>query len=862
MSITVNILWQSGPVSGTIEVAHGTLVGDAAFNAISRLPVTITDEQVAEGAFQTRVTVRTEQPFTFFLRDVNADYPIFIPEYGVAVTAGDDPRDYAQIAEDIRKRGLASVLQGYEQSPETNYEEAAARTRDLKCQTWLGLSRDMRTFEIDANRSTGQWGWVIPRYHSPALPAPETEGQTVRYEFTFGRGAACQFDTTRRLEDGVLPILHGTGVDGDITYHLTAFATLERSPLTAENLRGTHYLVADGHTYGHMLTPEQQAEFDALKPVEMAWDEEVVLCLRSEAVNTAPVPRYAWCRAPITPGADAFDGERGFVKYASGSVCCVTRVNGKPMPQREMAVLVPPGGSATFVFFITHSPIPPERAEALAEVDFDARHAECRAFWQAKLARAARLNLPERRIHEMALAGLLHCDLVALGKEPDGPLAATIGWYAPIGTESSPIIQYFDAMGWHDIARRSLEYFLAKQHNDGFMQNFGGYMVETGAALWTMSEHYRYTRDDAWVAQWKDRLLLSCDYLIAWRRRNMLESLRGRGYGMIDGKVGDPEDETHYFMNSGYACAGLAGVAEMLRALDSAKSAELEAEAEAMKADIRAALLDCIARSPVVPLRNGAWVPALPPWAEGTGSLSLFAEGGLVYTHGGFPCRDSAVGPLWLVYNGIVDADEPLAALLLNYHCELFTMQDVAFSQPFYSRHDYAHIKRGEVKAFLQTYYHGFAGLADRETYTFWEHYFHASPHKTHEEAWFLMQTRWMLYLEQGDTLLVLPGVPRAWLEHGKTVEFKEMASYFGPVSAKVESQVDYGQITAVVECGGARKPATLELRLPHPNGLKATQVTGGEYDLATETVRIAPFTGKAEVTLQFGARTSESARI
>ena len=57
------------------------------------------------------------------------------------------------------------------------------------------------------------------------------------------------------------------------------------------------------------------------------------------------------------------------------------------------------------------------------------------------------------------------------------------------------------------------------------------------------------------------------------------------------------------------------------------------------------------------------------------------------------------------------------------------------------------------------------AGLADRETYTFWEHYFHASPHKTHEEGWFLMQTRWMLWLEDGDTLKLLPGVPRAWLE-------------------------------------------------------------------------------------------------
>jgi len=111
--------------------------------------------------------------------------------------------------------------------------------------------------------------------------------------------------------------------------------------------------------------------------------------------------------------------------------------------------------------------------------------------------------------------------------------------------------------------------------------------------------------------------------------------------------------------------------------------------------------------------------------------------------------------------------------------------------------------------------------------------------------------------LEQDDTLRVLPGVPRAWLEHGKVIEFRNMASHFGPVSVKIVSRVDYGQITAVVECHGDRKPTAVELRLPHPAGLRATQVTGGDYDMATETVRIAPFTGKAEVMLQYGARTA-----
>jgi hypothetical protein len=856
MSITFNILWRSGPIAGTVEVAHGTLVGDATFSSPTpRLAVSIADERIGEGAFATRVSVRAAHSFTFFLRDVNADYPIFIPEFGVAVTGGDDPRDYAQIAEAVRNKGLASVLQEYEQAPEESYEAAAGKTRDLKCPTWLGISRDMRIFELDINRPFGQWGYVTCRNHSYEVKPPEAENAPLRWEFTLGRGSGPQFEATRRLEDGILPIVLGQAIDGEMTYTVTAFATMERSPLKLETLRGTHFLVADGHTNWHMFTPEQQAQYDALAPAELDYDEETACCFRAEAVNNAPVPRYAFFRAPVAPGNPEL--RDGMLTFASGKVGCVARLNGKPMPQKEVAVLVAPGERVTVEYLFPHQPIPAERAAALANLDIDQRHAECRAFWQAKLTLAARLNLPECQITERALAGLLHCDLVALGLEPDDPLAATIGWYAPIGTESAPIITYFDAMGWHDVARRSLEYFLEKQHDDGFMQNFGGYMVETGATLWTISEHYRYTRDDAWVARIKEKLLLSCDYLIAWRRRNMTEALRGRGYGMIDGKVGDPEDETHYFFNSGYACAGLFGVAEMLRSLDPEKAAELTAEAEAFKADILTALDECIARSPVVPLRDGTWCPTAPTWAEGTGPQMLFSEGTLCYTHGSFTPRDSMAGPLWLVFCGLLDANEPTAEILLKYHAEMMTIYNVGFCQPFYSRHDFAHIKRGEVKPFLKTYYNGFSGLADRETYTFWEHYFHASQHKTHEEGWFLMQTRWMLYLEQGDTLQVLPGVPRAWLEHGKTIEFREMASHFGHVSARVESQVDYGQITAVIECEGDRKPVAVELRLPHPAGLKATQVVGGEYDSVKETVTIASFTGKAEVTLVYGARTA-----
>ncbi|HOK79894.1 MAG TPA: hypothetical protein PK303_05600 [bacterium] len=93
-------------------------------------------------------------------------------------------------------------------------------------------------------------------------------------------------------------------------------------------------------------------------------------------------------------------------------------------------------------------------------------------------------------IENMIKAGLIRLDLISYGIEPDKPVAACVGKYSPIGSESAPIIQVFDTMGWHKLAKRCLQFFIEKQHENGFMQNFDNYMLETGAVLWTMGQHF------------------------------------------------------------------------------------------------------------------------------------------------------------------------------------------------------------------------------------------------------------------------------------------------------------------------------------------------------------------------------------
>jgi len=864
------IEWKTGKVEGDIVITNGKIkkldivkgkgkISGKKFlfssNNSCRMEISLDEIKISQGPEPTIITVRTSKnPFSFFLRDVNKQYPIFIPEYGVIVTEGEDNRTSKQIEKTIRRRGLKTKLQRIESEPEENYENASANTRNLHCPTWLGLSRDMRIFEINFPEINEILPYIQPKYHSRSVRFPEDNSKGIEYKFSLTRGSSCVKNINRYLEEGILPILHGTLIDEDISYNFTTFVSKEKGELKAKSIRGTHFLVADGHSSGHMFTNEQEKQFKSLllKEIKMDSKEETVLFFKCDIVNTAKIPRYAWFKTPFPNVKNyIFDEQNGFGLFSADKVFCISKLNGKPLPAEEISILLKPGQTASFEFFLPHSPISRKRALLLAKQDFHTRHTECHNFWKKKLKSAADVKLPEKRVNEMVKAGLLHLDLILYGKEPEGILSPTIGRYSPIGSESAPIIQFIDSMGWHNTAKRALMYFIEKQHKDGFIQNFGGYMLETGCVLWCIGEHYRYTQDKKWVKEIMPKLLKSCEYILKWRKRNQREDLKGKGYGMLDGKVADPEDQYHQYMLNGYAYLGLIRTAEMIAELNPVKSKKLQQEAQELKKDILTAFYKSAASSPVVPLGDGTWCLTVPSWAEAQhGPVCLYAERGKWWTHGSFLLRD--MGPHYLIFQEVIEPTEQFANTLVNYFSELMSVRNVRLSQPYYSRHPWIHLKRDEVKPFLKVYYNGFTGLADRETYTFWEHYYHASPHKTHEEAWFLMQTRWMLYMEEGKTLKLLRGIPRFWLETGKSIQLNKVASYFGPISLKVKSKLDSGIIEAEIICNADKHPKSVEIRLPHPQGKKAKSVKGGEYISKKETVKVEHFEGYAKVILYF----------
>jgi hypothetical protein len=874
-SESVAVVWKDEVAGGEIQLTYAAKKSPGDFSlkpGVRRLTIQIDDVHNDVGALATRVTVRYRRHggpndlpagFTFFLRDVQPETPILVHGLGVAVVPASDVRTYDQIEAAIAAKKLLSVRQRIDANPEDTYQAACRETKSMRCETWLGVGRDMRLFRVMPMDSAGYWGYVAP-YDLKRSAIPQEGPDPGRYYFILGRGAQCSIDLTRRLEDGVLPIITSVQRDEDIEYRLTIFATLEEGPLSADKIRGTHWLAAFGNAVGAMLTDKEKREYESLKSAEVEHREQELICwAHVEITNRAAVPRYAYAKAGYVK-ADFLEGignvklENGLKIKEDGTVMSINLLDGRPMPQEEMSVMLQPGQKTNLDILFPHRPLPKQRAAAVAKQSFHEHHQACRSFWQQKLDRGSRISLPEPAIEERVRAGLLHLDILTLGMAKEGVLATPVGYYAPIGSESSPIIQFYDALGYHDIAERAIQFFLNRQREDGFIQTCLEYQLETGPVLWTIGEHFRYTRDADWARRIQPHVLKACNFLLAWRRRNLREELRGKGFGLLEGKVADPEDFFHSYMLNALTYVGLKRAVEMYSDIDAAAFAEVKNELAPYLADIRNSYADNVVRSPVIPLGDGRWVPSFSPWAEYAGPVSLHADGGSWLSHFMFASRDSLIGSLFLGIGEVLDPNEQLAEWLLYAHQELMTHRNAGFSQPYYCRHDWLHMKRGEVKQFLKMYYSQFASLQDRETYTFWEHYVPEgeSPHKTHEEGWFLMQTRWMLWNEDYDArgLRLLSMVPRAWLDAGKRIKLEKCASYFGSFSLDVQSSSRADLVEAAVEFHGApeRWPKMVTLRLPHPHGKRPRDVQGGTFNPKTESVEFSPASSMQRITLRY----------
>jgi hypothetical protein len=530
----------------------------------------------------------------------------------------------------------------------------------------------------------------------------------------------------------------------------------------------------------------------------------------------------------------------------------------------------------------------PEEITRLQELSYAEEKERVIAFWRQRIAAGSQIETPNETFNNFYRTHLMHM-LVVNDREPgsDRNVARCGGFhYGSFPDEGCMVISDLDRSGYTKEAERCLDLYMHYQgtaplpgnfqSEDGVFYGSGGYEVagynrNQGWVLWCLAEHYRYTRDRAWLERVAPALVKGCDWITRERQATMhLKEDGGRpiDYGFLP--TGSLEDVTDYWTwlsVNAYAYQGFSSAAGVLAEIGHPEGARLQSEAEAYGRDLREGFFEACVRSPVVRLRDGTWVPHFPPRQQRRGR--------------GFGwLREVLEGAAHLVYCGLVAPDEPAARWIVeDYEDNLFLSDQYGYPAPDFERQWFSwggfsmqpnllifpslYSMRDEPKHFLRSYFNPFASAFYPDTMMLTEH---ALPtladwmgdhFKSSDEALSTYWLRLMFLAEHGDELFVGQAIPRAWFEDGRTMRVERALTHFGEISLEIVSHAATGTIVVKLDPPRRNPPRRIKLRVRHLDGdpIQSVWVNGlphSDVDVNREVIYLESETEPVEVRVRY----------
>ncbi len=472
-----------------------------------------------------------------------------------------------------------------------------------------------------------------------------------------------------------------------------------------------------------------------------------------------------------------------------------------------------------------------------------------RAYWNAVMAPALQVDIPEPLLQNVIYAGQVHCLMTARNEAEAQRVVPWCGAdrYGPLESESQAIIHGMSLMGHEEFARRSLEYFIKRYNANGLLTT-GYTLMGVGWHLWTLADHYSRYRNQAWLKQVAPRIESACRWIAGESEKT--KRVNGDGtkpfeYGLVTtGVSADWNRFAYQARPQGEYYAGLAGMAQAFADIGYPGAEGLMKSAAAFRENILRAYTWTQQRSPAVQRRDGAWIPYCPAHFGCFGRvMDLYPneDGGRSWG------KDMSMGAHNLVTLGVLDPfTHPketgwIAEYLEDFWClqagmgayareetdaDWFHLGGFSKVQPYYTRLVELHALRDDVKPFIRAYFNALPSLLNTENLNIWEHFGNGGAwDKPHETGWFLAQTRMMLVAERGAELWLAPFLTHHWMHEGQQVTVRNAPTQFGTVGYTIRSHADKGNIEAEILLPEPCRAASTIIRLRHPRGAQMASV-------------------------------------
>ena len=856
-----------------------------------------------------------ERSFSVFVDDVVRDGALFVRDLGVFVSNADHNLRFATwggASGEVWKEG--TVTEQVARRPEQTWAQAcAAFPAKPPAYAFLGAPGLRQEIGLEPQ------GDIVLHADSLRSPGPDAAASpwrrwdALRLQFGIGEhpvmGPGDPRRVQRRLEGGWLPVIQHAWTDGDLAWAQCSVATPLMTNLAGLNsVTGTEPLVlatqfAVTNTGTVPRTAWLWLEFNHPLPLRVGADGSLVLTTPSDGM---PRPGAVPVRGRFqTHGRGELD-LGVLVPGETGSHNPAWRDSAAAREAVRYRVSLAPGDGHAFDFLLPYVELlDATEMAALRALSYPQVHAGAVAFWRERVAQGMTLETPEPWLDDFFRANLWRV-LISTDLDPvtgQHQHGAATHQYRNFLNETMMVARSLDLRGEHTAARALIGTFLANQGVKGLPGNFRsaagvlyaahpeepdpytaqGYNLHHGWGLWAAAEHYRWTRDEGYLRSVASQLVHAADWITRERRATQFTlpgGARPVEWGLLPaGDLEDVEEYLYWYATAAYHHLGLQETAAVLE-LASRRSgaspemagtlrgeaARLGADAAAFREDIRASLAESVATSPVVRLRDGTWVPYVPPRAYG---LTDRKEGWI---------REALYPALHLVAGGVLDDQHPCVDWMVqelednlflsgesgygvtNARAEFFDHGGFTL-QPNLLDLALVHLRRDQVPNFLRSFYNTAAVSLYPDTLCFaeWVPEFGRGGgplYKTPDECKFIQWLRQMLILERGDTLELGLGIPRAWMADGQRVKVERAVTWFGRLDLEITSHAVAGQARAVIRLQAAQPPRAIRLRLRHPDGrsIRAASANGkpAAVDGARQLIELPAGATTWEVTATF----------
>lgn len=514
-------------------------------------------------------------------------------------------------------------------------------------------------------------------------------------------------------------------------------------------------------------------------------------------------------------------------------------------------------------YYYHHLPFPP-RGEPAAAGFYDAL-LNVHSVWKRDLNPSMKIDVPDKRILDFCLHGLLLERITRVGDHPKygyPPLGGinVFGGYGYNNVDTfqdtfNTSVEAFLEWGLYGVAGHYVDdYFTNSVRDDGSIDTRGPEIGQYGKMLTEVAKYWSYTKDEKLMRKHQKKIEAIVKLFYDLRKQAKAVPRDDISYGIIRGwsehdsslKIDPYRFMQPHFSNNAEASRGFHDLGEAWIEMGHKLSDthlvteghQLLQESTDMKKDMEAAIEKSIDRT-----QNPPYLPAVAGDHPTYGKERAYAE----MLESGELTESQAK----IITNNLSATGFSMFGLL-RYGKNIDGFLDFG---PAYAR-----LQFDWVREYLLLYYAHMAHVYSPGTWTSVESSTIdgalGGPYCTPAQVTIPTLTKWMLVFEEPDdsVLWLDRATPREWLAQGEKISVTDAPTRFGKVGYEVRSDIDHGKVSAVIHLpAGYAATTKLRCRVPGEKKIRAVTINGTKWTdfIADQEVVTIPKSSVGEIKVE-----------